>query len=168
MDSNMCACVLGVCVGYVFQRPTIPSSCPASFADLMRRCWIAEPKVRSGTEPTFSSYDDRAHWNPINCLHLVIQQKFLFKETCKRSCSFKWSLSENKSWTSSHWAWINTLQESFCIVLWRIREFIIHNQNKCERFMCKLCHLFLLTSVWPQISYIFNGDWVCVCRRFMT
>ncbi|XP_051568939.1 mitogen-activated protein kinase kinase kinase 20-like isoform X2 [Myxocyprinus asiaticus] len=28
------------------ERPTIPSSCPASFADLMRSCWIAEPKKR--------------------------------------------------------------------------------------------------------------------------
>ncbi|XP_072540018.1 protein kinase Npk [Salminus brasiliensis] len=28
------------------ERPTIPSSCPASFADLMRSCWVAEPKER--------------------------------------------------------------------------------------------------------------------------
>uniref|UniRef100_A0AAR2L120 Protein kinase domain-containing protein n=1 Tax=Pygocentrus nattereri TaxID=42514 RepID=A0AAR2L120_PYGNA len=28
------------------ERPTIPSSCPASFAELMRSCWVAEPKER--------------------------------------------------------------------------------------------------------------------------
>lgn len=66
MDSNVCACVCGICVGYVFQRPTIPSSCPASFADLMRCCWTAEPKVIGGTEPKFSTYDARYHLNPIN------------------------------------------------------------------------------------------------------
>ncbi|KAG5261557.1 hypothetical protein AALO_G00285630 [Alosa alosa] len=28
------------------ERPTVPSSCPASFAELMRKCWHAEPKER--------------------------------------------------------------------------------------------------------------------------
>ncbi|XP_062383786.1 protein kinase Npk [Sardina pilchardus] len=28
------------------ERPTVPSSCPASFAELMRKCWLAEPKER--------------------------------------------------------------------------------------------------------------------------
>ncbi|XP_030637653.1 protein kinase Npk [Chanos chanos] len=28
------------------ERPTIPSSCPASFAELLRSCWVAEPKDR--------------------------------------------------------------------------------------------------------------------------
>ncbi|XP_023661593.1 mitogen-activated protein kinase kinase kinase 20 isoform X1 [Paramormyrops kingsleyae] len=28
------------------ERLTIPSSCPASFADLMRKCWLTEPKER--------------------------------------------------------------------------------------------------------------------------
>lgn len=28
------------------ERPTIPSSCPTSFADLMRSCWVAEPRER--------------------------------------------------------------------------------------------------------------------------
>jgi len=55
-SSNVCACVCGICVGYVFQRPTIPSSCPASFADLMRCCWIAEPKVLGGTETKCSTF----------------------------------------------------------------------------------------------------------------
>jgi len=55
-SSNVCACVCGICVGYVFQRPTIPSSCPASFADLMRCCWIAEPKVLGGTETKCNTF----------------------------------------------------------------------------------------------------------------
>lgn len=29
----------------LFQRLTIPSGCPASFAELMRNCWATEPKV---------------------------------------------------------------------------------------------------------------------------
>lgn len=29
------------------QRLTIPTSCPVSFAELMRKCWQADPKVRS-------------------------------------------------------------------------------------------------------------------------
>lgn len=28
------------------ERLTIPSSCPPLFADLMRKCWVAEPKER--------------------------------------------------------------------------------------------------------------------------
>ena len=33
-------------VSLCFQRLTIPSSCPASFAELMRKCWLTVPKVR--------------------------------------------------------------------------------------------------------------------------
>lgn len=29
----------------VLQRLTIPSGCPASFAELLRSCWVTEPKV---------------------------------------------------------------------------------------------------------------------------
>ncbi|XP_028836159.1 protein kinase Npk [Denticeps clupeoides] len=28
------------------ERPTIPTSCPASFAEMMRKCWLANPKER--------------------------------------------------------------------------------------------------------------------------
>lgn len=34
------------CFVFVFlQRLTIPSSCPVSFAELMRKCWLTEPRV---------------------------------------------------------------------------------------------------------------------------
>lgn len=29
----------------MFQRLTIPSGCPTSFAELLRKCWATEPKV---------------------------------------------------------------------------------------------------------------------------
>ena len=30
---------------FCFQRLTIPSTCPEKFASLMKKCWLAEPKV---------------------------------------------------------------------------------------------------------------------------
>ena len=33
------------CVFLSLQRPTLPSSCPPAFADLMRKCWEHDPKV---------------------------------------------------------------------------------------------------------------------------
>jgi len=35
-------CCSGPCA---FQRLTIPSGCPASFAELLRKCWATEAKV---------------------------------------------------------------------------------------------------------------------------
>ena len=40
--ARVCVCV---CVCVFVQRLTIPTSCPASFAELMRKCWQADPKV---------------------------------------------------------------------------------------------------------------------------
>ena len=39
--------VLSLFLVLCFQRLTIPSSCPPSFADLMRNCWSQEPKVHA-------------------------------------------------------------------------------------------------------------------------
>lgn len=41
--SSLACVLLQVCV--FFQRLTIPSGCPASFAELLRTCWKTEPRV---------------------------------------------------------------------------------------------------------------------------
>ncbi|XP_063068162.1 mitogen-activated protein kinase kinase kinase 20-like [Engraulis encrasicolus] len=43
------------------ERPTIPSSCPASFAELMRKCWLAEPKERPVFKQILSTFESMSN-----------------------------------------------------------------------------------------------------------
>ncbi|KAL2087842.1 hypothetical protein ACEWY4_016670 [Coilia grayii] len=43
------------------ERPTIPSSCPASFAELMRKCWLAEPKERPVFKQVLSTLESMSN-----------------------------------------------------------------------------------------------------------
>ena len=46
--------VLSLFLMHCFQRLTIPSSCPPTFADLMRNCWSQEPKVHGNSNIYYS------------------------------------------------------------------------------------------------------------------
>lgn len=43
------------------ERPTVPSSCPASFAELMRKCWHAEPKERPVFKQVLSTLESMSN-----------------------------------------------------------------------------------------------------------
>uniref|UniRef100_A0A9J8B1E1 Mitogen-activated protein kinase kinase kinase 20b n=1 Tax=Cyprinus carpio carpio TaxID=630221 RepID=A0A9J8B1E1_CYPCA len=70
-------------------RPTIPSSCPASFADLMRRCWIAEPKERPQFKQVLSTLETMKNDSklPRQCnsfLHNKAEWRCEIEETLER------------------------------------------------------------------------------------
>uniref|UniRef100_A0A8C2DKK1 Mitogen-activated protein kinase kinase kinase MLT-like n=1 Tax=Cyprinus carpio TaxID=7962 RepID=A0A8C2DKK1_CYPCA len=71
------------------ERPTIPSSCPASFADLMRRCWIAEPKERPQFKQVLSTLETMKNDSklPRQCnsfLHNKAEWRCEIEETLER------------------------------------------------------------------------------------
>uniref|UniRef100_A0A672S1W6 Mitogen-activated protein kinase kinase kinase MLT-like n=1 Tax=Sinocyclocheilus grahami TaxID=75366 RepID=A0A672S1W6_SINGR len=71
------------------ERPTIPSSCPASFADLMRCCWIAEPKERPQFKQVLSTLetmknDSRLPGQCNSFLHNKAEWRCEIEETLER------------------------------------------------------------------------------------
>nr|AAI71673.1 LOC405768 protein [Danio rerio] len=71
------------------ERPTIPSSCPASFADLMRRCWNAEPKERPQFKQILSTLETMKNDSklPDQCnsfLHNKAEWRCEIEETLER------------------------------------------------------------------------------------
>uniref|UniRef100_A0A8B9HHZ0 Sterile alpha motif and leucine zipper containing kinase AZK n=1 Tax=Astyanax mexicanus TaxID=7994 RepID=A0A8B9HHZ0_ASTMX len=68
------------------ERPTIPSSCPASFAELMRSCWVAEPKRNQfqQQEGRFESVCGEGTWQRCEIDATLERLKRLERElTCK-------------------------------------------------------------------------------------
>uniref|UniRef100_A0A8C2K728 Sterile alpha motif and leucine zipper containing kinase AZK n=1 Tax=Cyprinus carpio TaxID=7962 RepID=A0A8C2K728_CYPCA len=80
------------------ERPTIPSSCPASFADLMRRCWIAEPKERPQFKQILSTLETMKNDSklPDQCnsfLHNKAEWRCEIEETLERLKQLEMELS---------------------------------------------------------------------------
>lgn len=67
------------CLG-VPQRLTIPSGCPASFAELMRNCWATEPKVSRAAK--FGRHAELAdvRLTLATPVCLVMQERPMFKQ----------------------------------------------------------------------------------------
>ncbi|XP_056605700.1 protein kinase Npk [Triplophysa dalaica] len=71
------------------ERPTIPSSCPASFADLMRTCWGPEPKERPQFKQILSTLETMRNDSrlPDQCnsfLHNKAEWRCEIEETLER------------------------------------------------------------------------------------
>ncbi|XP_016304552.1 mitogen-activated protein kinase kinase kinase MLT-like [Sinocyclocheilus anshuiensis] len=80
------------------ERPTIPSSCPASFADLMRCCWIAEPKERPQFKQILSTLETMKNDSklPDQCnsfLHNKAEWRCEIEETLERLKQLEMELS---------------------------------------------------------------------------
>lgn len=64
----------------VFQRLTIPSGCPDSFAELMRNCWTAEPKVNDPLSYNSMQMDNMCMLSFESNVCMLIQERPMFKQ----------------------------------------------------------------------------------------